>query len=292
VNADQFECWDLARWNAATARTFDDVTVEAPPTGFHARLACRRWEGVQLAKIEAPGARIRGGRRPARPAWHLLYNESGRCALRQCGRQVELAGGELSLVKADQPFELEFEQRHRMTVLTLPADRTTVALNGHWAARHGAGESILVAALLAGLLNVAEEQAARVSGAELQDAALNLLQRMPPPCGDRRAVHVARLRALVEHEAARPDLDAALMARELGASVRYVQGLFAAQGTTPSAAILERRLQLAATRLRALPDEPVLAVAMACGFGDLSHFCRSFKRRYGCSAGHWRRQLR
>jgi hypothetical protein len=41
VLADQVECWDLAHRNAATARTFDDVSVEAPPAGFHARLACR-----------------------------------------------------------------------------------------------------------------------------------------------------------------------------------------------------------------------------------------------------------
>jgi AraC-like DNA-binding protein len=69
-----------------------------------------------------------------------------------------------------------------------------------------------------------------------------------------------------------------------------VQALFASQGTTLGAHLLEQRLQLAAHRLRDADGsrERISDIALESGFGDLSHFCRAFRRRFGCSAGAWR----
>ncbi|HSZ51983.1 MAG TPA: helix-turn-helix transcriptional regulator [Caulobacteraceae bacterium] len=61
-------------------------------------------------------------------------------------------------------------------------------------------------------------------------------------------------------------------------------------GVTPYNYVLRRRLEAAAERLRAGP-EPVLAVALDVGFGDLSEFTRRFRRHFGVSPGAWRRKL-
>ncbi len=68
--------------------------------------------------------------------------------------------------------------------------------------------------------------------------------------------------------------------------------LFAAEGATPSAYIQERRLRMAAERLRR-PDAPCITeVAMAVGFNDLTHFGRAFRRRYGVTPRDYRDGIR
>lgn len=291
MQEDRAECWDLARWNAATARAFDDVAVDSPARRFHARLASRRFGGVQLVQVDSSGARVRGGRRGTRPGWYVLYSDEGRCAVRQAGREARLADGELSLVRADRPFDIDFDDHHSMTVVALPPGPGTAPLGGHLALRHGAAEAAVFAALLQGLLHLDEARAECLAGPQVQRAVVDLLAVATPAIpagGERHAALGAQLQALVAREAAQPGLDAHALARELGISLRYVQWLFARDGTTATAAILEQRLQLAAARLRAAPAETVLDVAMACGFGDLSHFCRCFKRRFGRTASAWR----
>lgn len=56
---------------------------------------------------------------------------------------------------------------------------------------------------------------------------------------------------------------------------------------SPMAYLMDLRLQEAALRLRG-GDEPVLGVAMACGFKDLGHFGRRFKAMFGRSPARYR----
>jgi len=61
-------------------------------------------------------------------------------------------------------------------------------------------------------------------------------------------------------------------------------------GKTLFGYITERRLQAAMVRLRGTSDK-ILSIATDCGFGDLAHFNRTFKRYVGVSprAYRWRR---
>ena len=71
-----------------------------------------------------------------------------------------------------------------------------------------------------------------------------------------------------------------------------MQLIFEGQGSTLTAYILERRLQSAADALRRRPQTRIADVALDAGFGDLSYFCRSFRRRFGCTAREWQRSER
>jgi AraC-like DNA-binding protein len=81
----------------------------------------------------------------------------------------------------------------------------------------------------------------------------------------------------------RHDLTVETIARANGVSGRQAQRLFAQSGTTFSEFVLERRLSLAhrllldaSNRHRKISD-----VAYAAGFGDLSYFNRTFRKRFG-----------
>jgi len=71
-------------------------------------------------------------------------------------------------------------------------------------------------------------------------------------------------------------------------SVRTVQNVFAAMGTTPTAYIVEQRLRRAADRLVARPDTSITEIAFELGFNDSAYFTRCFRHRFGVAPRDWR----
>jgi AraC family transcriptional regulator len=67
----------------------------------------------------------------------------------------------------------------------------------------------------------------------------------------------------------------------------FTRRFHAAIGRAPAQYILERRLTVAAQRL-AFSDEPIAAIADACGFNDAAHLARSFRARRGVSPREYR----
>ena len=103
-----------------------------------------------------------------------------------------------------------------------------------------------------------------------------------------RGVRAARLRAIKSDVLANLG-DAALsieaVARRHGITPRYLGMLFAGEETSFSQFVLAGRLERAHRMLRdpRFLDRQVSAIALACGFGDLSYFNRAFRRRYGAT---------
>ena len=73
------------------------------------------------------------------------------------------------------------------------------------------------------------------------------------------------------------------LAREFGISERYVQLIFEEMGTSFTQYLLEQRLRLAHRMLHnpALDHWRISDIAFGAGFGDLSHFNKTFRRRFG-----------
>src|SRR6185295_769973 len=101
-----------------------------------------------------------------------------------------------------------------------------------------------------------------------------------------RAIPAARLRmakSYIAENSHRRDLSVGLVAAHLGLTPRNLQRLFESEGTTFSEFLLSQRLSRAHHMLTEprLAQSPVGAIAYDAGFGDLSYFNRSFKRRFG-----------
>jgi AraC-like DNA-binding protein len=101
-----------------------------------------------------------------------------------------------------------------------------------------------------------------------------------------RGVRAARLHAIkteILKSLNRHELSLAGLAARHGVTPRYVQMLFESEGTTFSQFLLDQRLKRAQRMLGdpRLAERTISAIAYEAGFGDLSHFNRAFRRRYG-----------
>jgi AraC-like DNA-binding protein len=102
----------------------------------------------------------------------------------------------------------------------------------------------------------------------------------------KRGMKAARLRAILTEVARRfsdPDFDLDNVAGALGLSRRYVQQLLEETGKSFTEHLVERRLERAFTILndRRCLHLAIIDIAFAAGFGDVSHFNRVFRRRFG-----------
>jgi len=110
----------------------------------------------------------------------------------------------------------------------------------------------------------------------------------------KRAARLAAIKADVIENLARPDLSAPSVAARQGVTRRYVDMLFEAEGATFSEFVVGQRL----ARARHLLTDPrlahlsVSAISLRVGFGDLSYFNRTFRRRFGATPSDVRESAR
>ena len=112
-----------------------------------------------------------------------------------------------------------------------------------------------------------------------------------------RGVRAARLRAIktdIEAHLTQGDLSPGAVAKRQQVSDGYIRKLFRGEGTSFSEYVLARRLVLAH---RMLSDHRqaglvIASIAYDVGFGDLSHFNRSFKRCYGATPSEVREAVK
>jgi AraC family transcriptional regulator, positive regulator of tynA and feaB len=94
-----------------------------------------------------------------------------------------------------------------------------------------------------------------------------------------------RIRGVIKDGFADPDFGPGVVAAETGISLRYLQKLFTARGSTCSESIYSARLDQAARLLQRRASlgtgQPLSEIAYACGFHDYTHFARKFRQRFG-----------
>ena len=99
-----------------------------------------------------------------------------------------------------------------------------------------------------------------------------------------------RARAYIEANLADPGLNRDGVAAAMGMSVRRLNEIFAQEETSLATAIRTARLGQIARDLKdpRLPSQSISEIAMRWGLGNLQHFSRIFKDRYGCSPRDYR----
>lgn len=131
---------------------------------------------------------------------------------------------------------------------------------------------------------IADPQLGRLSAAHVYDLIALAIGATNDgrEIAQQRGVRAARLEAIKADLIQNVTLDLERITKRQGISSRYIQMLFEESGTTFSEFVLERRLDVARTMLTSPRYQTwsVTAIALEAGFGDISHFNRSFRRRY------------
>lgn len=155
------------------------------------------------------------------------------------------------------------------------------------------------AALMRGLLPMDSSKLTTLAVDYMRNLVVAMLQSADAsPVLDRRpfktSANLVALKADIESRLAQRDLSIAGFANLQGITVRRIQKLFEAEGRTFSDYLLERRLERARHVLMSVEGSSlsISQVAYDLGFGDLSYFNRTFKKRFGITPREVRSQSR
>jgi AraC-like DNA-binding protein len=225
----------------------------------------------------------------------LLMPLDGGMLRSQLGRDIEVRPGEAVGILHAEPSSTRFRERNHHVLLMAPRTALSpLVADIEDASRCLIARDSAPLRLLRGYLATLRENAAaadptlgRLVRSQIYDLVALAIgtTREGTEIALTRSVPAAQLKAIKDDLALSPSLSLGTLAARRGVTPRYVQLLFAADGTTFTAYALNQRL-LKAHRMLTNPLYAywtIGAIAFEAGFGDLSHFNRNFKRRYGAS---------
>ncbi len=246
--------------------------------------------GSNIAKVDRTP---RHARLDGLEDYSLIFQVSGRSAIDHKDRLLELTTGELILVDPTRPVTVFNEPGvARHMALHLPRRQLVSHLGFEPMGALHRGRTVANRLLLQLMTEAFQEKARspELSEPHMQQVVFDLLAALfAPPASARVPTHTdklfARICSVIKTHFADTDLTPSIVAAECGISVRYLQKLFTARGTTCSHYIYLVRLEHASRLLRRRSllktGEPLGEIAYTCGFIDYAHFSRKFRERFG-----------
>jgi AraC-like DNA-binding protein len=263
-----------------------------PDQPFHLEGKIRRLPGLGIAWAAGSGLRAsRSARHVANDDVMVTFNLNGERLFKD---ETRLRAGQGRVVLEAGPGGATIVAPTRHVSLTVPrralAPRVLTAKSSVIPARNDALQ--LLRCYLGNLEHAPPATAAvqKLAVAHVYDIVTMLLGATGDDAAlaRGRGVRAARIMAIKNDIAARltePDLSVATVAQRNRISARYLHRLFEEDGTTFSTFVLELRLARAE---RLLTDarhaqQSISTIGYDVGFGDLSYFYRSFRRRFGAT---------
>jgi AraC-like DNA-binding protein len=224
----------------------------------------------------------------------LVANLSGNLKQAQRRREVYLDSGDGVAVLQAEPSSMDFSQL-KFTAVVVPRTQLTPFVRDleDQAGRliPGGTEALRLLRGYVTMLfenpDIADPSLCKLVATHVQDLVALAMgaTRDGKEIALARGVRAARLQAIKTDFAANPSLTLSSLASRQNVTPRYVQQLFETDGTTFTAYALDQRLTRA-WRMLASGRHAHLTIgmiALEAGFGDVSHFNRSFRRRYGAT---------
>ncbi|PQM27716.1 hypothetical protein CVO77_03890 [Sphingopyxis lindanitolerans] len=287
----------LPMWREVFGQAMARLDIEAAgDMPFHAEGTLCALPGAAYASVFASPVRVSRTRSliAADPVEMLyLITADAPLDVKQGGREHVLASGDSIFVRGSEVSAISCQSRTRFTNIAIALDDLRAFYSGadDLAMRVVPRQSDLLGLLHAyvDMLRQRADAAAGAAGPLVAGHSRDLIGAIaaagaddPPPPG----VKAARLRAIKAEIARRlcdPQLDVEGVAQRCGISPRYVRRLFQEEGSSFSAVVLGLRLDRAHRLLLHPGQTPgtIAEVAYGCGFGDLSYFNRTFRRRFG-----------
>lgn len=257
--------------------------------------ACR------LSHITASAHSVDGARAVRRSfdpdAIKLILQNEGHSRLKQANVELELVPGSWVAYDPTKSYSLDNLSPVKQLILQLP--------------RHNIPAAALQQLMRPNKLDIAERSLHKILytmmssaldqvdgldaegqsgvGDALLHLAKTLVLRIDPEDLERSAVSLKTLRmrvkAYIETNLSRSDLDIAELAQKMGCSRRYLFRAFEQDETTPSEFLWGLRLDKSLERLSSskFAGASISEIAFSCGFSSSSHFSRAFRKRFDIS---------
>jgi AraC-like DNA-binding protein len=292
----------LAMWREIYGRNITNVEIEPIGEGpFHASVTFQRLPGMGIVSGSRSAAHYHITRQHLARAGDdvgLSMMLSGASTMQQLGREIVGHPGSGVLISGTDP---SVSTRHRpgsFVTVVLPRPRLAQLVPdlGSAYARQIPAENEALRLLLSYVATLHRGDALRMP--ELAQAcASHIIDLAALAIGAKsdaaheaheRGVAAARLHAIkmaIAEHLGDEDLSVATIAVRHGVTPRYVHKLFERDGTTFSAFVLALRLARALQMLKdaRFAGRTISAIALECGFSDLSYFNRTFRRAHGAT---------
>lgn len=284
-------------------RIFGTDVEQATDDPFDGEVRIRTFPGIHLISSRLSPVRLIRSSALTTDGNDCLGLVTSSCGIgtAQEGRELSLARGEATFLSSSDPSILESGENgllccilvERRMLSPLARDPET-AIQRAIPANHG------LLRLLLGYLSIAVDDEAVFSAdfsGVIASHVRDLIALMLEPDLDReavgsglRAVQLAHIKRYLADNCGDASLSIHHVASRTGLSVRYIQRLFARQGTTFTDYLLDRRLERVCRSLSAPSnaDRTVASIALDAGFSDISHFNRCFKSKFGLSPRDYR----
>lgn len=292
-------------WRAVVNKTFIPLSVEARDAfPFRAKMRTIRSGELVLSDMTAGAQIVRRKRTEIRHSstdmLFLIRHISGDCVVHSDAGSARLLSGDFVLVDPHLPYDLEFGGNFRQHNVQVPQwwIRKQESASAGLMIGHRIPATLPVSRILGAATDqLFEASQASADSGDLSEIFLDLVLRSltavshgtAVPSADER-LGISRVLRYVANNFRDEEASPAGAAEAMGCSVRYVHKVCAMSGSTFGRILADARLSEAARLLRYRdPSRARISdIAFQTGFGDLSHFCRSFKARYGVSAGAYR----
>ena len=286
-----------AYWKEIVCSTYVPLNCEFLGEGtFESSICASSIGGAELTHVKAAASRFRRTKRELQSSesdeYLVCVLKEGVNRFSQADRSIELEAGDLWVIDTARPYSLDCPTRYEALLLKVPR-RDFIArfpLVEHCVAQR-ISTSGLYGQLAATVLNETALQLrdqGTPPGGRLMMPILDLIGlALEDACSQDSLPSIRYLRiaerakeVLMDH-LFDPEFNVSLVPSMIGVSTRTLSRAFAESGEAPSRWLWQKRLDAARGMLLSPRRPSVLEVAMTCGFNDMSHFSRAFKKRFG-----------
>ena len=267
---------------------------------FRADVQLCNFDHRAVAVIRSDSCQVRrtgfGARRAEEGLLKVMWQQNGRTAVEQDGRETLLHTGDVTICDTARPYQLAMEDHAQLAILMLPYEaipgweRLSQRVCAHTLNDRTTARAALAAVMA--LLDQPGDGAGNASpvfqAVQMMLSALLHCATAPDKLSAATTLDVAHQHVLAHIDD--PELSPDELAGALHVSRRALYRLFEEHQLTPGRFIRRVRLDAVREALAAPENEhrSILEIALDYGFTDSASFSRAFKATFGVSPSEWR----
>jgi len=290
-------------WREAVCRSIFNLTIDAPPGHFAARMTARSSGPLRIALGESTGYVVSRNKREVDTAsddsYSIYLQLRSDATISQCGQAFTYQPGDIAISDLQHPFTAILAGGGQRVTTVIPCEM--IDRRAPWvrktALRRLVADSPYVDLARRHIVEMAENPTMGETATRLLTENLcNLLALASAtdiaPSRLQPELQIEAMLAFCTQELHNPELTPQCVADHLGISVRTLHLRFKQIGQSFGQWIRDERLKACSIALRDQNQRGlnISEIAYRLGFNDLSHFNKSFRAHFNQTPSQWRNE--